>query len=292
MSIVQNPTVVETSDLQTELHPYNDMQNQIKRLQAQLGDLKGKSSDTQCASNTLDPLSQKLKNENVELEFQVIPKVGESNALSKPVTSNSAPSSRESIVVNNERVIAPGIFRINHFKASRGPRKLASPTLVNLDLALGGLHRKDFFDLKGKIIASSESESPSDCSKGVIDVLLTLRNLSTKGFQVQLSLYNNPFFKEKENVRFSAFFLNNEKRNLFGLELVSNIQSLLAQVNELESLFGHLFDELSNGENQVVSKSSAVTTADASDTRQQQPDSTSSTPTLATTITADGNFDL
>ncbi|GKB57787.1 hypothetical protein Tco_0913973 [Tanacetum coccineum] len=36
---------------------YNDMQQKIKWLQAQLGDLKGKSSDTQCASNTLDPLS-------------------------------------------------------------------------------------------------------------------------------------------------------------------------------------------------------------------------------------------
>ncbi|GJT95171.1 hypothetical protein Tco_1090689 [Tanacetum coccineum] len=34
------------------------------------------------------------------------------------------------------------------------------------------------------------------------------------------------------------------------------------------------------------------TTADASDKRQQQPDSTSSTSTLATTVTADGNFDL
>nr|GEV74955.1 hypothetical protein [Tanacetum cinerariifolium] len=48
----------------------------------------------------------------------------------------------------------------------------------------------------------------------------------------------------------------------------------------------------SNGENQVVSKSFAVTTADASDKRQQQQDSTSSTSTLATTVTADGNFDL
>ncbi|GKE83455.1 hypothetical protein Tco_1557197, partial [Tanacetum coccineum] len=36
-------------------------------LKAQLGDLKGKSSDTQCASNTLDPLSQKLENENVRI---------------------------------------------------------------------------------------------------------------------------------------------------------------------------------------------------------------------------------
>ncbi|GJQ93176.1 hypothetical protein Tco_0004315 [Tanacetum coccineum] len=133
MSIVQNPAVVESSDLQTELE------------------------------HTLDPLSQKLENENMELEYQVseqkdttkgmsvntqfckksilgkspssygsklysvtpfpkskgLPKIDESHALSKPVTSNSAPSSRESNVVNNEKVIAPGIFRINPFKASR-----------------------------------------------------------------------------------------------------------------------------------------------------------------------------
>ncbi|GJY34082.1 retrovirus-related pol polyprotein from transposon TNT 1-94 [Tanacetum coccineum] len=163
---------------------YHDMQRKIERLQAQLGDHKGKSKDTLCVSDTIDPLSQKLKNENMELEFQVLNyakenahlkttyknlfdsikvtqaqtkaiidslqdklhdliyenaklrawlfdkvseqrdtnkgmSVGKSNALSKPVTSNSAPSSRESTVVNNERVIAPGIFRINPFKASR-----------------------------------------------------------------------------------------------------------------------------------------------------------------------------
>ncbi|GKE91427.1 hypothetical protein Tco_1572522 [Tanacetum coccineum] len=61
---------------------------------------------------------------------------------------------------------------------------------------------------------------------------------------------------------------------------------------ELESLFGPLFDEYFNGENQVVSKSSAVTITDASDKRQEQPDSTSSTTTLTTTISTDGNFDL
>ncbi|GJY92459.1 hypothetical protein Tco_0508241 [Tanacetum coccineum] len=38
---------------------------------------------------------------------------------------------------------------------------------------------------------------------------------------------------------------------------------------ELESLFGSSFDEYFNGENQVVSKFSTVTTADASDKRQQ-----------------------
>ena len=48
------------------------MQQKIERLQAQLGDLKGKYKETPCVSDTLEPLSQKLENENVELEYQVL----------------------------------------------------------------------------------------------------------------------------------------------------------------------------------------------------------------------------
>nr|GEV15457.1 hypothetical protein [Tanacetum cinerariifolium] len=48
------------------------MQQKIERLQAQLGDLNGKSKDTSSVSDTPNPLSQKHKNENVELEFQVL----------------------------------------------------------------------------------------------------------------------------------------------------------------------------------------------------------------------------
>ncbi|GJT24274.1 hypothetical protein Tco_0894211 [Tanacetum coccineum] len=180
------------------------------------------SSDTQCASNTLDPVSQKLEDENTSLEFQVrnyakenehlkttyknlfdsikvtqaqtksiidslqkqlhntiyenaklraqlfdkvserkdttkgtsydifvtiainlgkppsssssgsklyyvtpfpkssvLPKVDKTNALSKPVTSNSAPSTRELKVVQIVNVIAPRIFRPNPSKTSR-----------------------------------------------------------------------------------------------------------------------------------------------------------------------------
>nr|GEX02736.1 hypothetical protein [Tanacetum cinerariifolium] len=112
MSVVQNNFVVDTSNLQTDLErmkerfenciikkeneyaklwndwykkckeckydkisydkAYKDMQQKIERLQAQLGDLKGKSKDTSYVSNTLNPLSQKLESENVELEFQVL----------------------------------------------------------------------------------------------------------------------------------------------------------------------------------------------------------------------------
>nr|GEV21741.1 retrovirus-related Pol polyprotein from transposon TNT 1-94 [Tanacetum cinerariifolium] len=200
MSVVQNNSIVDTSNLQTELEPYNDIQQKIERLQAQLGDLKGKSKDTSCVSDTLNPLSQKLENENVELEFQVLnyakenahlkntyknlfdsisltrtqtktiiaslqnelqntifenvklraqlfkkgsvqkdnkcgmsmntkfakqsilgkpPKLGETHALSKPVTYNSIPTPQESKVVKNDKVISPRMFRINPFKTSR-----------------------------------------------------------------------------------------------------------------------------------------------------------------------------
>nr|GEZ07346.1 hypothetical protein [Tanacetum cinerariifolium] len=48
-----------------------------------------------------------------------LPTVGETHALSKPVTSNSVSTPQESKGVNNDKVIAPGMFRINPFKTSR-----------------------------------------------------------------------------------------------------------------------------------------------------------------------------
>nr|GEV18608.1 Gag-Pol polyprotein [Tanacetum cinerariifolium] len=153
MFVVQNNSVVDTSNLKTELEPYKDMQQKIERLQAQLRDLKGKGKDTSCISDTLNPLSQKLENENntiyenAKLRAQLFKKVyvqkdnkrgtstdtrfakqsilgkpskiGEIHALSKPVTSNSVSTPQESKVVKNDKVIALGMFRINPFKTSR-----------------------------------------------------------------------------------------------------------------------------------------------------------------------------
>nr|GEZ11930.1 hypothetical protein [Tanacetum cinerariifolium] len=92
--MVQSEGIVETSfapNEETRTHPetvyrnlvdqvaqisynkaYKDMQQKVERLQAQLRDLKGKSSDTPSASNTIDPLNQKLESKIVELEFQVV----------------------------------------------------------------------------------------------------------------------------------------------------------------------------------------------------------------------------
>ncbi|GJR25346.1 hypothetical protein Tco_1101578 [Tanacetum coccineum] len=129
MSIVQNNSVVDTSNLQTELErtkerfenciikkeneyaklwndwykkceeckydkisydkAYNDMQQKIERLQAQLGDQKGKSKDTSCVSDTLDPLPQKLENENVELEMNPFKNSMEEKSMpNKPIKAS------------------------------------------------------------------------------------------------------------------------------------------------------------------------------------------------------------
>nr|GFB46500.1 integrase, catalytic region, zinc finger, CCHC-type, peptidase aspartic, catalytic [Tanacetum cinerariifolium] len=50
---------------------------------------------------------------------KTLPKVGKTNALSNPVTSNSVSTPQEPKSVNNDKVIAPGMFRINPSKTSR-----------------------------------------------------------------------------------------------------------------------------------------------------------------------------
>nr|GEX83251.1 retrovirus-related Pol polyprotein from transposon TNT 1-94 [Tanacetum cinerariifolium] len=59
-----------------------------------------------------------------------LPKVGETNALSKPVTSNSVSTPQESKGVNNDKVIALGMFRINPFKTSREEKHVPNTTTL------------------------------------------------------------------------------------------------------------------------------------------------------------------
>nr|GFC47309.1 hypothetical protein [Tanacetum cinerariifolium] len=191
MIIVQNESVVDTSDLQTDLErmkecfetciikketeyaklwddwykkcdeckhdkisydkAYKDMQQKIERLQAQLGGLKGKSKDTSSVSDTRNPLSQKLENKNLFKKvsdqkdntldtskntkfakqpiMENLPKIGKTKALSNPVTSNSVSTPQESKGVNNNKVIAPGMFRINPSKTSREEKHV--PNIVS-----------------------------------------------------------------------------------------------------------------------------------------------------------------
>nr|GEU96443.1 hypothetical protein [Tanacetum cinerariifolium] len=124
MTIVQNGFVDVLSDLRTELDQckydkisydkaYIDMQQKVERLQAQLRDLKGKSSDTSTASNTFDPMNQKLELKIVELEFQVVNYEHEISHLKTiyknlfdSITSNRADAKLHNLIYENTQLRA------------------------------------------------------------------------------------------------------------------------------------------------------------------------------------------
>ncbi|GJW89442.1 retrovirus-related pol polyprotein from transposon TNT 1-94 [Tanacetum coccineum] len=181
MSIVQSNSVVDTSNLQTELErtkerfedciikkeneyaklwnkgTKNKLEDENVELEFQVQNYEKENEYLKTTYKNLfdsikvtraqtkliiDSLQQKLHDtiyENATLRAQLfdkvseqkdttkvtpfpkskgLPKIDETHALSKPFTSNSAPTPQESKVVKNNNVIAPGMFRINHFKNS------------------------------------------------------------------------------------------------------------------------------------------------------------------------------
>nr|GFC50233.1 hypothetical protein [Tanacetum cinerariifolium] len=55
---------------------------------------------------------------------EILSKIGKTNALSKPVTSNSVSTPQVSKGVNNANVISPGMFRISPNKVFRVAKKV------------------------------------------------------------------------------------------------------------------------------------------------------------------------
>ncbi|GKA58729.1 hypothetical protein Tco_0758042 [Tanacetum coccineum] len=184
---------------------YKDMHQKIKRLQAQLGDLKGKNKDTLCISDTLAPLSQKLEDENV------IPKVGESNALLKPVTSNSAPSTRESKVVKNDNVIASGMFRINPFNTSKNdrvPSAYKSSCIKNKDVEVEEKHMN-------LLLSKNQKHMSSECN----NIKLAIRNDKS---EVVCAMCRSNLFMVRRLGMFKAHDRKSEASYKFRLEVSRN----------------------------------------------------------------------
>nr|GEV05551.1 uncharacterized mitochondrial protein AtMg00810-like [Tanacetum cinerariifolium] len=116
---------------------YNDMAQYIERLQARLGDLKGKSSDTPSASNTLDPLNQKNNISGISVTPHVdkpklIAVTPYPKKLHASIPSHSVPQPREFNVAKHSYVIAPGMFKINPSQTSRVDLVLNNQSSVSI----------------------------------------------------------------------------------------------------------------------------------------------------------------
>nr|GFB49493.1 integrase, catalytic region, zinc finger, CCHC-type, peptidase aspartic, catalytic [Tanacetum cinerariifolium] len=182
----------------------------IERLQAQLGDLKDKSTDTSCVSDTRNPLSQKLKNENVELEFQdIISKVvcamckkclifvNHDKCLSKYVNGKNSCGKNQ-----KEKVSSKEIQKKYQPKKVEHRERLATPKPRKPRFLLRWSPTGRLFHQEGKLAASSNSESQYDCSNGYSDFLWCVDSGCSKHMTGNLKLLINFVWKFMGTVRF------------------------------------------------------------------------------------------
>nr|GEU63386.1 retrovirus-related Pol polyprotein from transposon TNT 1-94 [Tanacetum cinerariifolium] len=138
MSVVQNNSIGDTLNLQTQLERTKErFENCIIKKENEYGKLWNDCVNTKFAKQSIlgkPPSSSETKLYAVTPipKSTVFPKVGETHALSNSVTSNSIPPPQESKVVKNDKVITPGMFRINPLKTSREEKYVPNKVRVSV----------------------------------------------------------------------------------------------------------------------------------------------------------------
>nr|GEV72684.1 hypothetical protein [Tanacetum cinerariifolium] len=168
---------------------YNDMQQKIERLQAQLGDLKGKSKDTSRVSDTLNPLSQKLENENVELEINPfmpskeekhVPNKVRASVRTKPITVSQTPIITKKVVNSDSNGLSStGVDNTktrrtqprSNTKNDRVPSASKSSRSKNKEVEVEEHHRK-------LLLFRNKKHMSSECN----NVKLATQNVKSKVF--------------------------------------------------------------------------------------------------------------
>ncbi|GKB27452.1 putative reverse transcriptase domain-containing protein [Tanacetum coccineum] len=303
MSIVQNPSETNYAkfgydwykkDVKIQImtnfvdKAYNDMQQKIEWLQAQLGDQKGKSKDTPILSEhekwiapgifRINPFISSgvdnfVPNKHVKASVRTKPiTVSQPHVITKNDVNSKTNGFSPKDVKSTTRTRRPQPR--NNPKSDKVPFKSKSSCLSNKLEKIEENHRS--------LQSSNYSDhTSSECN----NIKLAIRNeksevicatckqcLITANHDECVLQYVNGMKSTKKNQSANVSNVENQKKHK-------------PKVRKPKKNY-------SNGENQVVSKSSVVTTADASDKRQQRQNSTSSISTLTTAITVDGNFDL
>nr|GEU52482.1 hypothetical protein [Tanacetum cinerariifolium] len=234
MFVVQNNSVVETSNLQTELErtkerfenyiikkeneyaklwndwykkceeykfdkisydkAYNDMQQKIEWLQAQLGDLNG-VDNTKIEGHSLRAIQRMIESPlrlrvNVKSKVvcatckQCLTSINHDECLLNYVngmTSRGKKQKANASINKKEKKQRP---KVKKTKKVGSIERLASPKPSKPRSFLRWSPTERMFDQKGKIIASSESESQSDFSKGFQILLFLWQCLGTVHFEI------------------------------------------------------------------------------------------------------------
>nr|GEZ02277.1 retrovirus-related Pol polyprotein from transposon TNT 1-94 [Tanacetum cinerariifolium] len=111
----QDIMIIVQNELQSNIYKNAELKTQLFK---KVSDQKDNTQDT--SKNTKFAKQPIVEN---------LPKIGKTNALSKPVTSNSVSTPQESKSVNNDKVIAPEMFRINPSKTSREEKRVPNTVI-------------------------------------------------------------------------------------------------------------------------------------------------------------------
>ncbi|GJY78266.1 hypothetical protein Tco_0484067 [Tanacetum coccineum] len=194
MSVVQNNYVVNTSNLQTELDHLN-----------------GKSKDTPCASDTLDPLSRKLEDENVTRAQTKIITESLQEKLNDMIYENAKLRAQLFDMVSEQKDITKGVDNIaktrrphlrRNTKNDRVPYASKSNYIKNKEVEVEEHHRNLLLSKNKKHMSSECNNIKLAIRNDKYEVVCAMYSGCSKHMTGNLKLLINFIWKFLRTVRF------------------------------------------------------------------------------------------
>nr|GEY25164.1 retrovirus-related Pol polyprotein from transposon TNT 1-94 [Tanacetum cinerariifolium] len=273
-TVKQHPANVEETralydshqSLAVEVEKVNTINRQLKKTNISKLSLNVRKNARKNALKTAS-----LKRKMNMLNFGMIgkpPKIGEIHALSKPVTSNLILTPQELKVMNNDKVIAPGMFRINPFETSREEKHVpnsvrASTRTKPITVSQPPVFTKkdvnsDSNGLSSIGIDKSKTRRPQPRINTKNDrVLSTSKNSQSKNKEVEVEEHHRDLLLSKNNKHMSSA-CNNFKidsQNVYSKVVCAICKQCLISVNNDECLLNYVYDKNSRGKKQTANVS-------------------------------------
>nr|GEV93781.1 integrase, catalytic region, zinc finger, CCHC-type, peptidase aspartic, catalytic [Tanacetum cinerariifolium] len=236
----------------------NELQSNIYKNAKLIMQLFKKVSDQKDNTQDLSANTKFAKQPIVEN----LPKIGKTNALSKPVTSNSVFTPPESKGVNNDKVIAPGMFRINPSKTSREEKHL--PNTVSVSTRIKPLTilqppvitkkdvNSDLNGLSSTGVDNTKTRRPHLRSNTKNDrVPSASKSSRSKNKEAKVEEHHRNLLLSKNNKHMSsACNIKIDSQNVYSKVVCAMCKQCLISVNHDECLLNYVNDKNSRGKNQ------------------------------------------
>nr|GFB50911.1 hypothetical protein [Tanacetum cinerariifolium] len=190
-------------------------------------------------------------------------KVGKTNALSKPVTSNSVSTPQELKVVNNDKVIALRIFRINPSKSSREEKHVpntVSASVRTKPITVSQPHvitkkdvNSDLNGLSSTGVDNAKTRRPQPRSNSKHDrVPSAFKSSRSKNKEAEVKEHHRNLLLSKNNKHISSACNNSkiDSQDVISKVVCAMCKKCLISVNHNKCLSKNVHGKNSRGKNQ------------------------------------------